>query len=143
MDIVDNATQRKNADGGEGRGIGCLYNHAQRNGSEWVLSIRSNQISIAVVIEVSGIDGIGKIKATYDRLRTRQRPERVSHKCAVADPLIDQGAGASPGDNIRDSVAVDIGKMRIGRNIGQVGHGCLKGAITFSEKYKETISNLC
>jgi hypothetical protein len=69
---VDAATQRKDADAGKGRGSGLLYNHAQGDCSAWSVVICSNQVSIAVVIIVSGIDGIGEVKATYDRLRSRQ-----------------------------------------------------------------------
>src|SRR5258705_4279435 len=142
IDIVDAATQRKDADAGEGRGGGLLYNHAQGNCSAWGVVICSDQVSIAVVVIVPGIDGIGECKATDDRLRTGQRPGRVSHKCAVADTLIDQSAGAASRDNIRNSIAINIGKMRIGWNIGKVSNGCLEGAISLAEKYKEAIANL-
>jgi hypothetical protein len=48
--------------------------------------------------------------------------------------LIDQGAGAAPSDNIRDSIAIDIGKMWIGWNIGEVGDGRLEGAIALAQE---------
>src|SRR5260370_27850121 len=93
IDIVNTATQRKNADACEGRGIGRLLNLTQRNCSSRRISICSDQVSVAVVVIVSGIDGIGKCKATYGWLRTRQRPDRQSHTCAVAEPWIEPGLG--------------------------------------------------
>ena len=116
--------------------VDVCCNVAQRDCGPGSVGIRSDQVCVAVVVVVSGIDGIGKCKATDAWLL-------VGLECAVAVSLIDQSAGAASGNNVRDSVTVDIGKMRIGWDVGGISDRRLKGAVTVSEKNKEAVANEC
>ena len=109
-------------------------NLAQRDCSPGSVGIRSDQVGVAVVVVVSGIDSIGECKATDAWLL-------VGLECTVTVPLIDQSAGAAPGNNVRDSITVDIGKMRIGWNVGDISNRRLEGAITVSEENEEAVAN--
>ncbi len=134
---MDAAAQRKDGDAGEGGRSGRLLNLAQRDCCTRSVGICSDQVRVAVVVVISGIDGIGKDKATDGGLRWSG-----SLKCAVTVALIDQGTCTAAGDNVRDSITVDIGKMWVGWNIREVGHGRLKCPVTISEKDKETLTDV-
>src|SRR5271163_4842792 len=132
--MMDAATQRKDSDTGKGRGGGRLRNLAHRVCSPGGVGVRSDQVSVAFVVVVSGIDRIGECKATDAWLL-------VGLECTVAVSNINQSASAAPGNNVRDSITVDIGKMRIRWDVGGISHGCLEGTITVPEEDEEAVAN--
>jgi hypothetical protein len=89
------------------------------------ISVRSNEIGVTIVVIVSSIDGISEYKTTDGRFL-------IGLECPVSVPLVDQSACAASGNYVRDPVAVDIGEMRIRRDVGKIRHSRLEGAVAFS-----------
>ena len=109
--VVRTAAERIEGDSGESGGIGALQDLAERDGGARAIGVGADEVGVAIVVVVSGVDGVGEGEVADGRLG-------IGLEGAVAIAEIDERAVAAAGDDVGFAVAVDVGEVRIGRDVG-------------------------
>src|SRR6202000_542212 len=100
-----------------------------------MICVSAYEVSVSIVVVVTGINGVGEQKAADGWLL-------IGLERAIALSLVDQSARASSGDDVGDSVTIDIGKVGIRRDISDIRHRRLEGSVPLTEENEEAVANL-
>jgi hypothetical protein len=132
--LVNAAAERKDCDMSKRGGHRCLLDLTQRNRRSRRVRIGSDEIRVAVVVIVSGIDGICQCEATYARLL-------IVLKSSITIALINERAGTASCNDVRNSISIHVSKVRVRRNIRDIGRG-REISLSISKKNEEAVANI-